>query len=252
MTDIKLYFNGCSFTYGDGLADPANDSWPSLIAKHYNAKYLNHAVNGGSNDRIVKGVVTNIKNYDKFYIGWSSYSRFVKYNPVDNFEICFTPILNLNVSLHYSDDLKTNYKKYKDFGKMYYKHWYNELYEFKGFLHQVILLQCLFEVNNKDYTMINMLSDIQPWVSPSDIFIENVKDLICFDDMSDDQIHNERKEINTLIDQIDLSKFVFWDYNVQSFIRRDEDLMISASNDQHPSVLGHKAIAKEVLLHDSN
>ena len=250
MTDIKLYFNGCSFTYGDGLDDPTNNSWPSLIAKHYNATYLNHAVCGGSNDRIIKGVVTNIKNYDKFYIGWSSYSRFVKYNPVDNFEILFTPELALNASLHYSDDLKTNYKKYKDFGKMYYKHWYNELYEFKGFLHQVILLQCLFEVNNKDYTMINMLSHIQPWVSPSDIFIENVKDLICFDAMSDDQIHNERKEINTLIDQIDLSKFVFWDYNVQSFIK-DKNLIIS-SDDKHPSVLGHKAIAKEVLLHDSN
>ena len=133
---------------------------------------------------------------------------------------------------------------------MYYKHWYNELYEFKGFLHQVILLQCLFEVNNKDYTMINMLSHIQPWVSPSDIFIENVKDLICFDAMSDDQIHNERKEINTLIDQIDLSKFVFWDYNVQRFMK-DKNLIIS-SDDTHPSVLGHKAIAKEVLLHDSN
>ena len=126
MSDIKLYFNGCSFTYGNGLDDPTNNSWPSLIAKHYNATYLNHAVKGGSNDRIIKGVITNIKKYDVFYIGWSEYARFVKYNPVDNFEILFTPALNLDPSLHYSDDLKINYKKYKDFGKIYYKYWYKD------------------------------------------------------------------------------------------------------------------------------
>ena len=65
----KLYFNGCSFTYGSGLDNPADACWAALVAKHYNAEYKNDAVPGGSNDRIVKGVVTNIKNYDKFYLG---------------------------------------------------------------------------------------------------------------------------------------------------------------------------------------
>lgn len=245
----KLYSNGCSFTYGQGLKDPNNKSWPALVAKKYNSEFLNHAVMGGSNDRIVKGVVSNIKNYDKFYIGWSSVARFVKYNPVNNFEILFTPALNLNVSLHYNNDLRTNYKKYKDFGEMYYKYWYNELYEFKGFLHQIILLQSLFRLHNKEYTMINILADIEPWLSSEDTFAENVKDLICFDFMSDNQIHNEREEIVKLVDQIDISKFVFWKHNVDKFIK-DNNLTVS-TKDAHPNEDGHRAIAEEVLLHDS-
>jgi hypothetical protein len=247
---MKLYFNGCSFTYGDGLKDPASESWPSIVAKKYNLEYLNHAVSGGSNDRIIKGVITNLNNYNKFYIGWTSYSRFVKYNPVDNFEIVFNPQLNMDPTLHYSDDLKTNYQKYKNFGELYYKYWYNELYEFKGWLHQIILLQSLFEFRQKDYVMINMLPSIKPWLSPVDSFIENVKDLICFDKMSDEQIYNEYKEINMLISQVDISKFVFWDYTVYDLVT-DNNLTIS-THDCHPNISGHNAIARAVLIHDSN
>ena len=247
---MKLYFNGCSFTYGDGLGNPEKECWPSLVAKNYDSKYLNHAVSGGSNDRIVKGVITNINNFDKFYIGWTNYSRFVKYNPIDNYEIVFNPGLKLNFEFHQSTDLQVNYKKYKDFGKLYYKYWHNELYEFKGWLHQIILLQSLFENRKKDYAMINMLALISPWISPRNNFIENVKNLICFENMSDEQIYNEYNEINSLINQIDKSKFVFWDQRVQDYII-DKKLTISAT-DFHPNIAGHQEIARKVLSHDSN
>ena len=184
----KLYFNGCSFTYGAGLNDPVNESWPSLVANHYQAKFKNHAVLGGSNDRTVKGVVTNIKNYDRFYVCWTYYSRFVRYNPVDNYEVLFNVGSVMDPKIHHSDDLKNNYTKYSDFANLYYKYWYNELYEFKAYLHQVILLQSLFQTNNKDYVMLNAFADIVPWLSNEDNFIQSIKHLICFDRMSDKQI----------------------------------------------------------------
>lgn len=247
---MKLYFNGCSFTYGDGLNNPTTESWPSLVGKEYSVDYLNDAISGGSNDRIIKGVVTNISNYNKFYIGWSHYSRFVKYNPVNNYEICFNPRLDMDATLHYSKDLQNNFKKYKDFGNLYYKYWYNELYEFKGWLHQVILLQSLFDNRKKDYVMINMLATLKPWLSPRNIFIENIKNLVCFDNMSDDQLYNEYDEINALVNQIDKSKFVFWDYTAKDYIL-EKKLTIS-STDSHPNTIGHQEIAKKVLIHDSN
>ena len=245
----KLYFNGCSFTRGSGLDNPTDESWPALVAKYYNAEYKNDAVPGGSNDRIVKGVVTNIKNYDKFYVSWTYYSRFVKYNPVDNFEVLFNVASVFDPKDFHSDDLKHNYKKYQDLVDIYYKHWFNELYEFKGFLHQIILLQALFEVHRKDYVMLNT-SYIWPWLSPIESFIENVKDLICIDNMSDEQIYAEHKEINELISQIDKTKFVFWNYDIVSFIR-EHDFFIS-KDDGHPNADGHKAIAEKILAHDSN
>lgn len=83
-------------------------------------------------------------------IAWTDYTRFTEYNPVDNFEINFNAALNLDASLHYSDDLKNNYKKYKNYGDLYYKYWFNELYEFKKWLQQIMLLQSFFDVHKKN------------------------------------------------------------------------------------------------------
>ena len=40
---MKLYFNGCSFTYGDELKNPKEFSWPVLLAKSTNAGFVNDA-----------------------------------------------------------------------------------------------------------------------------------------------------------------------------------------------------------------
>ena len=29
---MKLYFNGCSHTYGDDLDDPKTSAWPSVVS----------------------------------------------------------------------------------------------------------------------------------------------------------------------------------------------------------------------------
>jgi len=243
---MKLYFNGCSFTYGDGIINPSQNAWPSLVSKKLHHMFTNDAVSGGSNDRIVYRTIKNVDYYDKFFIAWTSYSRFTKYNPVDNFEINFNPNLNLNASLHHSDDLKLNYNKYKDFGNMYYKYWYNELYEFKNWLQQIILLQRFLESKNKDYIMMNMLnSTLSNWLSSKQDFIANIKEFICFDQMSDEQIFNEFDEINQYADEINKEKFINWGGSIGDIIIQKK-LTISIS-DSHPSIDGHKFITKLVL-----
>jgi len=173
---MKLYFNGCSFTYGDELKSPEKDSWPSLVASNLKSDFLNHAVSGGTNDRIIYKTLLNVKDYDYFFIAWTSYARFTEYNPVDNFEINFNPALKLNASLHYSHDLKENYPKYKNYGEMYYKHWYNELFEFKKWLQQIILLQSFFDQHEKQYLMLNAFNNnLSRWLQPADSFIESTK-----------------------------------------------------------------------------
>jgi len=97
---MKIYFNGCSFTYGDELSDPNKSSWPTLVANKLQADFLNDAVSGGTNQRTVYKTLCNKNQYDYFVIAWTSYSRFTEYNPVDNFEINFTSALNMNPNLH--------------------------------------------------------------------------------------------------------------------------------------------------------
>jgi len=147
---MNLYFNGCSFTYGDELQDPKNSAWPPLVAKTLGCNSLNDAVICGSNERIVYKTLFASNDFDYFMIAWTDYTRFTEYNPVDNFEINFNASLTLDVSLHYSDDLKNNYKKYKNYGDLYYKYWFNELYQFKKWLQQIILLQSFFDVHKKN------------------------------------------------------------------------------------------------------
>lgn len=209
---MKTYFNGCSFTYGDELENPMQDSWPVLTASKLNFEFLNDAVPGGTNDRIMYKTIQNIGNYDCFIIAWTTYTRFTEYNPVDNFEINFTPVLKIDVSAHYSDDLKNNYKKFKDYGTMYYKYWFNEIFEFKKWLQQIILLQTFFKSNNKSYIMLNTFSNnLENFLQPHSRFINATKHLIqFFDYINDDQLLNECTQIQNLNSLIDKSKFIRW------------------------------------------
>jgi len=47
-----LVVNGCSYTYGHGIADPIKDAWPSIIAKRLGVPLVNLALPGQGNDAI--------------------------------------------------------------------------------------------------------------------------------------------------------------------------------------------------------
>jgi hypothetical protein len=242
---MRLYFNGCSFTHGDELANPRQDSWPSLISSNLKVDFLNDAVSGGTNYRTIYKTIQNINQYDYFIIAWTSYTRFTEYNPVDNFEINFNPMLNLDASLHYSNDLKENYSKFVDYGTLYYKHWFNELFEFKKWLQQIILLQSFFKSNNKPYLMLNTASNNLPaWLQPQEKFINATKHLLdFFDYLNDDQLLNEHLQIQELHSMIDTSTFIEWN----SWSIRDLCSSYPCGPGGHILEDGHQAVANKVV-----
>lgn len=82
MTDIThLVVNGCSWTYCQGLDDPKNQGWPTLVAKHLGVDVVNLAVPGCGNDsihrRTYEYVYENLPTGSKpfFIIAWSQYWR---------------------------------------------------------------------------------------------------------------------------------------------------------------------------------
>ena len=199
---MRIFACGCSFTYGDELSSPTIQAWPAVLADKLKASVTNDAVSGGTNARTVYKTIKGTQdNYDLYLIAWTNYSRFTFYKSDNNYETNFNPQL---VHALYGNDTI-----YKDWGNTLYKHWYNELYAFKLWLQQIIQIQQL--LLNKNYLMINTMdNNLNQWLSPKESFISNVKSLINFDFMTDDQIIDEYKEIQYYISVIDKSKFYNW------------------------------------------
>lgn len=242
---MKLYFNGCSFTYGDELKNPQQGAWPTLVSSQLKCNFLNDAVSAGTNDRTMYKTILNIGNYDYFLIAWTMYTRFTEYNPVDNFEINFVPSLNLDPSYHYSDDIKKNYSKYKDYGQLYYKYWYNDLFEFKKWLQQIILLQSFFRQQNKPFLMLNTSNNnLSLWLQPRESFINATRHLIhFFDYLNDDQLLNEHDQIQALVSMIDTSTFLEWN----SWSIMDLTSTYKCGPKGHILEEGHQAVANKVI-----
>jgi len=242
---MKLYFNGCSFTYGDELKNPEQNAWPTLVADHLKCNFLNDAVPGGTNDRIMYKTIQNINNYDYFFIAWTAYTRFTEYNPVDNFEVNFNPNLNLDPSVHHSNDLKTDYSKYKDYGKMYYTNWYNDLFEFKKWLQQIVLLQSFFKQHNKSYLMLNTVNNhLTVWLQARDKFINSTKHLMSFFNYLDDnQLLNEHDQIQEVVSMIDTSTFIGWN----SWTITNVPYTYKRGSRGHILEDGHRAVASKVI-----
>ena len=238
---MNLYFNGCSHTWGDDLRDPSQQSWPSLISKKLNCNFLNDSVSGGTNDRIIYQTIKHIDHFDKFYIAWTYTSRFTRYRSNNNHAVNFNPQL-----VHRLYSTTTEFKGY---AYLHYKFWHNELYAFKLWLQNIILLQRFFESSNKPYVMINSTDNlVDRWTVPWQNFNNSVKSLLCFDQMSDDQLRDEHDEIQNLIEKIDFSKFIGW--NTWYITKLCDQYPVGATG--HLLDHGHEQVAEYILKNDTS
>lgn len=72
----RLIAHGCSFTYGEELADPPSYSWPSLVAKKLDVELANMAKPSYSNDGLVQDIVRMDPDQDDLVIVcWTTYLR---------------------------------------------------------------------------------------------------------------------------------------------------------------------------------
>lgn len=238
---MSLFFIGCSHTYGDDLADPATQAWPALVAGAKNKDFVNLAVSGGTNDRNVYHTIKNSNLYDHYYIAWTYIERFTRYKSDNNFEINFNP--------HLTNALYANEPSFKDYGKLHYAYWYNELYAFKNWLQQIVLVQRYLELKNKSYTMINSCpNNINRWTSDCNLFNNNVKSLLCFDLMDDDQLFAEHNEIQSLISEINFADYLGWGEWYITLLSNKYSVGPTGHLLEH----GHQAVADYILKHDKN
>lgn len=236
---MRLYFNGCSHTWGDDLLDQ-NQAWPSLIAKSLQCDFVNDAVSGGTNDRIMYRTIKHAQEFDCFYIAWTYTTRFTRYRSDNNYEVNFNPKLK-----------STNYgsaSEFKDYGRLHYAYWHNELYSFKLWLQNIILLQRYLSSINKPYVMLNAAHNhINQWSTDWDLFNSSIKPLVCFDLMDDNMLFEEHQEIQTLLKQIDTSNYIEWDsWYITKLLDR-----YKVGPTGHLLEDGHNAVAEHILTHTS-
>ena len=237
---MRLYFNGCSHTFGDDLID-CNQAWPSLIAKKLQCDFVNDSVSGGTNDRIVYRTIKHANEFEFFYIAWTYTTRFTRYRSDNNHDVNFNPQLK--------HSLYGNQSEFKDYGKLHYAFWNNELYNFKIWLQNVVLLQRYLDSINKPYVMLNATHNfIDRWSADWNLFNSSVQSLLCFDIMDDKTLHNEHLEIQTLLKQIDTSNYIDWDSWWITKLHSDH----TSGPTGHLLEDGHTAVANKILEHDSH
>jgi hypothetical protein len=238
---MNLYFNGCSHTWGDDLEDPATQSWPVIVSKNLNCNFFNDSVSGGTNDRIVYRTIKNADQFDKFYIGWTYTSRFTRYRADNNFEINFNSRLK---NPQYDKD-----ESFLQYGKLHYKYWHNELYSFKLWLQNIVLLQRYFDSIKKPYVMVNADHNyVDRWTTDWPSFNNSVKSMLCFDLMNDRQLKQEHQEIKKLIEQICFDHYPGW--NTWWITKLNNKYSVGTTG--HLLEDGHQAVADYILQHDSN
>jgi hypothetical protein len=141
-----------------------------------------------------------------------------------------------------------NAPEFKEYGKWYYQAWHNELYSFKLWLQDIVLLQRYLESINKPYVMINADNNcLDRWNVDWPRFNSSVKSLLCFDLMHDDQLLQEHAEIQSLLSQINTDNYVGWNQWWLATACKIHPVGPTG----HSLADGHQYIADYIQKHDS-
>lgn len=234
----KFYFIGCSGTHGDDIPDDQKNThtWPALVSQHHRAQFVNDAMPGASNDLIVSRVLRNLKKFDRYYIQWTFEDRFTLYNSENWYIVNFNKLLTNTA--HQDKDY------FKKFGKYYYAHWSSAIFEFKKWLEKVILLQNTLEKNNCQYLM--MIAHVGLWkhlTVDKELFVAAFAKLHNIDKFSDELILNHYDDIQALLCQINLEKFI----NPNDFYIEKPVSMFPTGPTRHPLHEGMRYTADEIL-----
>ena len=234
---MRIYANGCSFTYGDELLIPKKSSWPILLGQQLGASITNDAASGGTNQRTLYKTIKHLaEDFDLYIIAWTFTSRYTFYRAENNFEVNFNP--QLANTLYGADS------NYAVWGKTLYTIYYNELYAFKLWLQQILQMQSVLKLNSKKYIMLNTAhNNLSSWTSPQ--FISAVKHLVNFELMTDQQLLDEQHEILCYINQIDFDNFYRWG----GFALTDLTKEFNTGPGGHFLEDGHEHVSKLLVNH---
>lgn len=143
---------GCSFTYGQGLTDPKQESWAAILADRLNVPVVNLASLGSGNDRIMRKLfeyyyLDHKDNNPLYIIAFSHSSRREEYISAEN----DYRVIDMHPSALRSDD--------KDFSKPAIINYNQEIASAKKLMIQSYVLDFL-HTHNLNYLITDFLPDL--------------------------------------------------------------------------------------------
>lgn len=149
MIPKRLITHGCSFTYGEELAQPSSAAWPALVAGKLGIDLVNLARPAYSNDAIIEDIVGfDLRPEDLVIICWTSYLR-IKLVDKDGW---FTTIPGLKFAINGSP--RTNLIKTIQAE-------INTSWLYTRWLTQIILAQSHFNTGNNKWLFFNAFDNIK-------------------------------------------------------------------------------------------
>jgi len=157
-----LYANGCSFTYGTGLAHK-DKAWPFILAEKLGIKDVEtDAQRGVSNNYIVRNTITNLSDkiangekIDFVGIGMTAPNRREHFIEKKNLLIHNIPSHEYHGNIQLDD--ATN-KELNSFNSLYMKNFWSPVYDFHCYLIHLITLQNFFKAHDIPYIIFNSLN----------------------------------------------------------------------------------------------
>jgi hypothetical protein len=218
---------GCSHTYGDDLEDKS-DAWPYQLGKLAGVDVVNMAMSGNSNEHMLNQMMHScLDNSDLIVIAWTYKSRRTFYRTDTNHHV--------NFNIHLRHEMYGNRPEFKDFGKLLYGYWMNDLQTLKDWLHQILWAQAWLKSTNKRYIMLNATSnDLSAFLS------EDWSGFPFFHSMDDQQISESRGVIKRYVDLIDRSSY----YELLDYAIDNQDFNVGATG--HLLEDGHRDTADRI------
>lgn len=206
----RLIAHGCSFTYGEELADPALSSWPALVAKDLGVACINLAKPSYSNDAIVQDIVRIDPDQDDLVIiCWTSYLRMYLQDTNGWYTTVLTRGSTAGIDWQRRnriiDDLRTS-----NADEWLYERW----------LMQIILLQSFLDAKAIKYLFLS-----------------------AFDNQTRYEIY--KKKFYNLHNRINQHRFIGWPD--EGFVEWANGHPVGPR--QHPLESGHQAVSTKVLEH---
>ena len=233
-----LYANGCSFTYGTGLADKSK-AWPFELAERLGldrTETVTEAQRGVSNQYIVRNTITTVSDLlaegKKPFcaVGMSAPSRREHFIEATN-------TLIHNVPAHeYHGNIMLDEQTNRDidlFNTLYMKHFWSPVYDFHQYLIHILTLQNFFKNAGLEYIIFNSLNLTPNLLEPTK-FTE-----LC-----------EQADMNNVLTQLDMTRV----YEQQTFFTymHDNELYFKTEGDErymHPDEQAHADWA-DILMKD--
>jgi len=147
---MRIFFNGCSITWGAELEEKEDQRYSTLIGRQLDADVVNIAEAGVSNDWIVEKTISwfSDHNADLAIIQFTEPSRWIWYDPNDRERrICIQKTKNFS-------DYPEEYRASRD----YYKSIYSDLMGIQNRWKNQYILETFFKFRKIPYIFVDMKS----------------------------------------------------------------------------------------------